>query len=149
MNKFDFLFWCDPGSHVSADNLQQGGHDFKNMDLDVLLHTVRWFDNWFANRIDYFFNINLLLWLSPFHVEGWQEPLFDQDIYKVTMGNHERWPFHDMFQWPQNLFSSNSKKFVALPSCSNQDVSDPNLFSNIIQSIRLLHISSELFYVTI
>ncbi|CAK9216345.1 unnamed protein product [Sphagnum troendelagicum] len=37
------------------------------------------------------------------------------------MGNHERWPFHDMFQWPQNLFSSNSKKFVALPSCSNQD----------------------------
>ncbi len=66
-------------------------------------------------------------------MKGRQEPLFDHDFKKVTMGNNERrWPFHDTFQWPRNLFSSESKEFVALPSCSNQDVSDPNLFLNII-----------------
>jgi hypothetical protein len=93
-------------------------------------------------------------------VEGRQELLFDQDFIKVTMGNNERrWPFHDMFQWLQNLFawlqnlfawlrnlfSSDSKEFVALPSCSNMDVGDPNLFLNTIQSTRLLHISFKLF----
>ncbi len=79
-------------------------------------------------------------------MEGRQEPLFDENFLKVTMGNDERrWPFRDMLQWPQNLSSSDSKEFVSLPSCSNQDVSDPNLFLNIIQSIRLLHISSKLF----
>ncbi len=78
-------------------------------------------------------------------MEGRQELLFDQDFKIVTMGSKKRkWPFPDMFQWPQNLFSSDSKEFVALPS-SNQDVSDPNLFLNIIQSIRLLHISSNHF----
>jgi len=72
--------------------------------------------------------------------------LFDQNFFKVTMGNNKRkWPFHDLLQWPRKLFSSDSKEFVALPSCSNQDVSDPNLFLNIIQSITLLHISSKLF----
>jgi hypothetical protein len=40
----------------------------------------------------------------------------------VMMGSKKRkWPFPDMFQWPQNLFSSDSKEFIALPSCSNQD----------------------------
>jgi hypothetical protein len=64
----------------------------------------------------------LLLWLSPFHVERRQEPLFDQNFFKVTMGNNKRkWPFHDLLQWPRKLFSSDSKEFVALPSCSNQD----------------------------
>ncbi|CAM6043671.1 unnamed protein product [Sphagnum compactum] len=38
------------------------------------------------------------------------------------MGSKKRkWPFGDLFQWPPNLFSSDSKEFVALPSCSNQD----------------------------
>jgi hypothetical protein len=79
-------------------------------------------------------------------VEGRQELLFDQDFKLVTMDSEKRkWPVLDMFQWPRNLFSSDSKELVALPSCSNQDVSDPNLFVNIIQSIRLLHISSKLF----
>ncbi len=79
-------------------------------------------------------------------MEGRQELLFDQDFKIVTMGSKKRkWPFPDMFQWPRNLFSFDSKEFVALPSCSNHDVSDPNLFLNIIQSIRLLHISSKLF----
>ncbi len=62
-------------------------------------------------------------------MEGRQELLFDQDFKIVTMGSKNRkWPFPDMFQWPPNLFSSDSKEFVALPSSSNQDVSDPNLF---------------------
>ncbi len=79
-------------------------------------------------------------------MEGRQEPLFDQNFLKVTMGNNERrWPFRDMFQWPRNLFSSNLEECVAPPSCSQQDVGDPNLFLNTIQSIRLLHISSKLF----
>ncbi len=78
-------------------------------------------------------------------MEGRQELLFDQNFKIVTMGSKKRkWPFLDMLHWPRNLFSSDSKEFVALPS-SNQDVSDPNLFKNIIQSIRLLHISSKLF----
>jgi len=79
-------------------------------------------------------------------VEGRQEPLFDQNFLKVTMGNNERrWPFRDMFQWPRNLFSSNLEECVAPPRCSQQDVGDPNLFLNTIQSIRLLHISCKLF----
>jgi hypothetical protein len=79
-------------------------------------------------------------------VDGRQELLFDQDFKIVTMGSKKRkWPFPDIFQWPRKLFSFDSKEFVALPSCSNQDVSDPNLSLNIIQSIRLLHISSKLF----
>jgi hypothetical protein len=45
------------------------------------------------------------------------------------------WPFPDMFQWLQNLFSSDSKEFVALPTCSNQDVSDPNLLYYSIHKI--------------
>ncbi len=78
-------------------------------------------------------------------MEGRQELLFDQDFKIARMDSKKRkWPFADMFQWPRNLFSD-SKEFVALPSCSNQHVSDPNLFFNIIQSIRLLHISSKLF----
>ncbi len=64
-----------------------------------------------------------------FHAEGRQELLFDQDFKIVTMGSKKRkWPFPDIFQLTRNLFSSDSKEFVALPSCSNQDVSDPNLF---------------------
>jgi hypothetical protein len=31
------------------------------------------------------------------------------------------WPFPDMFQWLRNLFSSDSKELVALPTCSDQD----------------------------
>ncbi len=79
-------------------------------------------------------------------MEGRQELLFDQDFKLVTIDSEKRkWPVLDMFQWPRNWFSSYSKELVALPSCSNQDVSDPNLFVNISQSIRLLHISSKLF----
>jgi hypothetical protein len=70
----------------------------------------------------------------------------DQDFKLVAMDSEKRkWPVLDMLQWFQNLLSSDSKELVALPSCSNQDVSDPNLFVNIIPSIRLLHISSKLF----
>ncbi len=70
----------------------------------------------------------------------------DQDFKLVTMDSEKsKWPVLDMLQWFRNLVSSDSKELVALPSCSHQDVSDPNLFVNIIQSIRLLHISSKLF----
>jgi hypothetical protein len=75
-------------------------------------------------------------------VEGRQELLFDQDVEIVMMGSKKR---KSPSQLSENFFSSDSQEFVALPSCSNQDVSDPNLFKNIIQSIRLLHISSKLF----
>ncbi len=79
-------------------------------------------------------------------MEGRHEILFDQDFKIVTMDNKKRkWPFLDMFQWPRKKFSSNLEECVALPSCSKQDVGDPNLFLNTIQSIRLLHISSKLF----
>ncbi len=75
-------------------------------------------------------------------MEGRQELLFDQDVEIVMMGSKKR---KSPSQLSENFFSSDSQEFVALPSCSNQDVSDPNLFKNIIQSIRLLHISSKLF----
>jgi hypothetical protein len=79
-------------------------------------------------------------------VEGRQELLFDQNFKIVTMGSKKRkWAFLDILQGPRNFFSSDSKEFEALPSCSYQDVSDPNLFLNIIHSIRLLNISSKLF----
>jgi hypothetical protein len=45
------------------------------------------------------------------------------------------WPFPDMFQWLRNLFSSDSKELVALPTCSDQDVSDPNLLYYSIHKI--------------
>jgi hypothetical protein len=79
-------------------------------------------------------------------VEGTQELLVDQDFKVVTMGSKKRkWAFHDIVQSLANKFSSNLEECVPPPSCSNQDVSDPNLFKNIIQSIRLLHISSLCF----
>jgi hypothetical protein len=66
--------------------------------------------------------------ISNFMWRG-DELFFDQDFKIVTMGSKKKkWPLPDMFQWPRNLFSSDSKELVALPSCSYQDVSDPNLF---------------------
>jgi hypothetical protein len=57
-----------------------------------------------------------------FHVEGRQELLFDQNFKIVTMGSKKRkWAFLDILQGPRNFFSSDSKEFEALPSCSYQD----------------------------
>ncbi len=79
-------------------------------------------------------------------MEGTQELLFNQNFKIVTMGRKKRKrPFHDIVQPLAKTFSSNLEEGLAPPSCSNQDVSDPNLFLNIIQSIRLLHISSKHF----
>jgi hypothetical protein len=55
--------------------------------------------------------------------------LFDQDFKVVTMGSKKRkWAFHDIVQSLANKFSSNLEECVPPPSCSNQDVSDQNLF---------------------
>ncbi len=79
-------------------------------------------------------------------MEGRQELLFDQDFKLVTMDSKKRkWPFLDMFQWPGKKFSSNLEECVTPPSCSKQDVGDPNLFLNTIQSTSLLHILSKVF----
>jgi hypothetical protein len=56
-------------------------------------------------------------------VEGRQELSFDQDFKIVTMDSKNG-------KWPGKKFSSNLEECVAPPSCSEQDVGDPNLFLN-------------------